>query len=247
MRPHCGLLICVLCALAGCTQKETAPWQWVELGAIPITEALDSGEGVAAMHPSSDDWPHIWWGQDTTLRIARRELTNMPGIACGDLMHLYTGDFPVSIRQVYGWGQSDSLLIRWRCLDRPALAQLGAAKTAAAPRPEESERHWFNALRQLEPDRIEWADRTYAEGDPVQLTIMAYRPDGSFFGDTVHMAFGAGAPDQVVPALLPFLNQAGPGASARVWSTSEMAFGSGAHPQWRLAPFTPVQFVVQAR
>ena len=247
-----GVILALLTGtLVGCVRKEAPPWRWLELGSTSVSEALAQGKGIAAEVQDSAGtdravWPCILWASDTATQIAQRELLGLPSLSCGDLIRLHPENLPLSIRQAFRWEGVDSLTVRWRCLGRNEIARMGAVHLSRSPSPEAAEHSWWQALKRSSPDFFEPPAQRFAQGDPIRLSIVTLRPDGSMIGDTVKIAFFEGEPDQVVPALAPFVSLAGPGASAHIWSTSDGAFGSQAHPEWGLPAHTPVQFAVEA-
>lgn len=248
---HGVLLTFLAGSLVACQHREASPWRWLELGTVPLSEALTEGKGVTAevqelAENEHAGWPFILWATDPTTQIVQRELQGMPSLTCGDLIRLHPKNLPLSIQQAFDWNDNDSLTVRWRCLDQNEIARMGADHVARSKAPRAAEWEWWQALKHMSPDAFQAPAHRFAVGDPIQLRIITLRPDGNMVGDTVKMAFHQGEPDQVVPALASFLSVAGPGASARVWSTSDQAFGSQAHPEWGLPAHTPVQFVVEA-
>ncbi len=233
----------------GCRPKEELPWTLLELGTEPLHAALDGG---AAIRATWDDRQHPFQGlmfpSDTTLqgRIARRDLLTLPTLACGDRLRLHPKDLPNSLTTQFDWPREDSLTVRWECLDGRALATLGRTIFSALEDSAHGERQWVAMLRQWRPETFTAPERIYSPGEKVDLTIVCSRPDGVQVGDTVRMEFRLGETDQVVPAVERALMKAGPGAYWAVWSPSEDAFGSRAHPDLQLPARTPLHFAVEA-
>ncbi len=253
------LWILFLLALSGCSEREPLPWTLLELGSRPIRAAWDQGEALVLTvearaqedggpKAAASNWPIVIFPDTSAAsRIMRRELFGLADIACGDRMRLHPQDLPPSLRAVLDEQYADSVELSWQCAHRTELAALLAPIVALSAQPGPSEERWLATLRKGFPEKVILPEHPYREGDHVQLEIEAYRPDGSLVGDTVKLAFRWGEPDQVVPALKPFLLQAGKGSSASLWSRSDQAFGTEAHPVLGLPAHTPVQFVVKAR
>jgi hypothetical protein len=246
-RPLCAWAAAAV-LLLGCTSREPLPWKLIALGNEPISAALDSGCAVVAtVQEEGGTWPGILFPDSTPAsRLARRSLLSLPVIACGDQMRLHPSALPLALRTELGWAHTDSITVSWQCATREDIAALGAAQVAQAPHPGATEALWHAALQRLIPGAETPPEQRYAKGDPVEIRIAAFRPDGRAIGDTVFLSVRSGDPDQVVPALQPLLARAGPGFRGTRWALSAAAFGSHAHPEWALAPHTPVQFVVEA-
>lgn len=234
---------------AGCGPRTSFPWTLLEIGDLPIGTALDSGQVVHAIHEGQENpFLGMLFPSDTALasRIARRDLRTLPMIACGDRMRLHPGDLPASITQQLGWSTEDSLTVSWHCLDATQMAALGRRAFSAGMDSADAERRWWGVLKRWKPETQHFTDRTYREGEQVNLTILTQLPDGRNVGDTVTLSFHFGDTDQVVKALEPGLFKAGPGAHWTVWSPSALAFGNPAHPSMGIPPFTPLHFSVTA-
>ena len=241
--------LCGWMATMGCQQKERLPWRLLELGTQPLAEAMEHGNVVHATYEGQQDpFQGLLFPRDTTLqaRIARRDVLTLPTLACGDRMRLHPADLPGSLTAALDWPQEDSLTVRWDCLDGVKLADLGMQAFNWNGDSTVAERMWLEVLRSWKPETMTAPARRYAENDPVSLTVVCTRPDGRQVGDTVRMKFRKGETDQVVPALEQGLAIAGPGASWSVWSASNEAFGSQAHPSLGLTAHMPLHFTVQA-
>lgn len=235
---------------AACRTPEAAPWTLLELGTTPVVDALDQHLLVAAFPDHVEHtWPGILIPGDTATpsRIAYRDLLTLPEIACGDLMRLRPEDLPMSLAHALVWPEGDSLTLRWTCMDRREFSAFAERFILNTDHPDLAESLWLSTLRRWFPESASFPESRYARGQAVHLDILAVRPDGSAIGDTVHLDFHLGDADQVVPALQPGLDRAGPGAHWSVWARSEDAFGSAPHPDLRLPAHAPVLFRVQAR
>ena len=253
MKRQCWVLgILTLLATQGCNPREPSPWTLMELGTRPVREAWDKGEALVLVagdgaKDGNEPWPVVLF-PDSSLdsRILRREIFSMPSIACGDRMRMHWSSLPLAIREAVPGPHSDSIVIKWHCMDRRKLAAFAAQQVALSAHPNQIESQWIASLRLGYPEEFEAPERTYREDETVFLEIATHRPDGSEIGDTVRLTFQFGQSDQVVPALEPFLLEAGPGCKASIWAPSADAFGQEAHPEFGLPAHTPVQFVVKA-
>ena len=231
--------------IVGCTAPQTPPWRLMELGHGDVTSALDAGQWVLA---ESEAGPG-WLSPDTTLegRALLRDLRSLPTLACGDRMRLSPTDLPWTLRDRFGWTGTDSLTVHWQCLGPDELAQHHTAAMRRRPFDQgRIEADWVALLRAAEPDWMLEGQTPIAEGDSVTLTISTRRADGiTLEPDPVVLTFALGHPDQVVPALAPWLSGIKRGTQFAVWSTSDQAFGSEAHPELGLPEQMPLRFSVR--
>lgn len=238
---QCLVGLVVSAALFGCQSRPSPPWKLLAIGTEPVDSALARGEAICAWDPLDAAWPVLLYAGDAAV------LDSLPDILCGDQMTVLPTDLPKRLRQHMQWEGGDSLNLTWQCLGRQALAHMGADIVSKAARPALAEQMWRQALERTMPGTYEPPMAPFAWGDTVTLTITCERPDGRAVGDTVRLSFLKGEPDQVVPALEAGLSQAGPGARWATWALSSDAFGSGAHPDLGLAPFTPLFFRAEAQ
>ncbi len=243
-----SVFLCAACASiwwAGCRSESPLQWRLLELGTTPITTAWERGQTVAAF---TDErlWPGFIFPNDSSpqARIARRDAMTMPAIMCGDKMRLHPKDLPLGWVQQFDWSTRDSLTVSWKCLERAELAALGAGIVRASAQPEADEWIWLEALSQCDPVAFSAPNRRFVEDEMVRLAIACERPDGTALGDTVRLDFRYGELGQVIKALQPGLNRAGPGAHWTIWSPSYLAFGSHRHPELALEAHTPLKFSV---
>jgi len=246
MRARTVFLMAIFTAVcsAGCRSKSTLPWRLMELGTDPIVSAWNRGEAVAVF-TEGHLWPGFIFPNDSSPqgRIMRRDALTMPAIMCGDKMRIDPHDFPLGWVEQFGW-ETDSLTVQWQCLDRTGLAALGAEIVRNSPQPEAEEVRWLDALMELDPPRYTEPSRPFLLDEKVRLAITCQRPNGAVLGDTVRLDFRFGESGQVVDAIVPGLQRAGPGAHWTVWSASSQAFGSHGQPELNLLAHTPLQFSV---
>ena len=247
MKPQTVFICALFTAVwsTGCRSDSTLPWRLIELGTDPMATAWDRGEAVAVF-AEGNRWPGFIFPNDNSPqgRILRRDALTMPAIMCGDKMRLHPKDFPLGWVQKFGWKTTDSLTVHWQCLDRLGLAQLGAETVRTSPHPEADEARWLEALMELDPPRFTEPIRPFFLDEKVRLAITCQRPNGTALGDTVRLDFRFGESGQVVDALVPGLERAGPGAHWTVWSASSQAFGSQGQPELNLAAHTPLRFSI---
>ena len=235
----CGLL------LLGCATPEPPPWRLMELGTGSLTDALARGEWVLA---ESEAGQH-WVAPDTTLegRTLVRDLKSLPTLACGDRIRLDPRILPLSLRDEWRWNGKDSLTVLWQCMTQKDLAE--HHRQAMGRRPCDAgrvEADWVGLLRQGRPEWRTEGEGRIVPGDSITLTISTQRADGTVIEpDPVVLRYVQGDPDQVVPALAPWLQDAERGMTFALWSPSDKAFGSQAHPDLGLPQHTPLRFEVR--